>query len=430
MEKAKQPKAKMYTAIGLTVLFFLISPFNMFAENRLTHDRGGNYIPWDYSYNILQSCKKNSILFTNGDNDTFPLWYLQEVAGVRTDIRIVNLSLANTDWYLLQLKNETPHGTEKVPMSYSDDEITRLSPIQWRQTTEKLLVSKEDYNAYGVTDTSATNMGYIEYTINPTLSFGDVQAIRVQDLVIQNIIQTNKWRRPVYFSVTVAPSNFIGLAPYLQMQGMALEVMPYLERDEQGQYPINADIMRECLTDSLKGYYREQKYGFRFTNLNNANLYFDDNARNLTLNYRSAFMRLASYYLQNSRSSDAIATLDSMESRVPIATVPLDYRVTWDIARMYVAAGAEVKFRKYADIVEKGALKAIQRDPTDVRSAYNPYSILLDLYSTENDYGKQISLLSKLLAMYPNEKAIEMRIEQLRSLQKAQANVRSDSTIK
>ncbi len=430
VERAKQPRTKMLIAAGLGFLFFLISPFNMFAENRLTHDRRGNYIPWDYSYNILQSCKKNAILFTNGDNDTFPLWYLQEVAGVRTDIRIVNLSLVNTDWYILQLKNETPHGAATVPISYSNEEITRIMPIQWRQTTARLPVSKEVYKHYGVTDSSITNRGFIEYTINPTVSFQDVQAIRVQDLMIKNILETNDWRRPVYFSVTVAPSNFIGLDSYLQMQGMALEVMPYFQRDEHGQYPINADIMRKCLMDSPKDYYRNQRYGFRFTNMNDADLYFDDNARNLTLNYRNPFMRLASYYLQNDRNSDAVAIMDSMESKVPIAAVPMDYRIIWDVARMYMAAGAEGKFRKYADVIEKESEAAIERDPIDVRSPYNPYRVLLDLYSVENDYGKQIDLLTKLMTMFPNEKSIEMRISQLRELQKAQASAQTDSTKK
>ena len=427
VEYFKSSKARLYAAAELSIVFFLILPLNMFAENLYTHDRHGNYIPFDYSYNILQSCKKNAILFTNGDNDTFPLWYLQEVMGVRTDIRIVNLSLLNTDWYILQLKNGTPHGALKVPISLSDQNIEQVSPIQWRPTTVRVPVPPEVYAAFGVTDTSITNRGEIQFVMNPTLGGNEVSGIRVQDILVRDILLTNKWERPVYFAVTVASSNFIGLDRYLQMQGMALQVMPFSQQTPDGQYAVDPAIMKQCLLNNPSKVYTEPHYGFRFTNLDNPNVYYDDNGRRLTLNYRNPFMRMAIYYLQRGDTASTVATLDRMEAKVPIEVVPMDYRILSDVARIYLLAGSKVKFEKYSLIVERDALAAIERNPMDVRSAYNPYRILLDIYDVNSEYQKEIDLLSRLQAMFPNETGIPLRIKELQSLLAQKAGPEVDS---
>ncbi|HQT91255.1 MAG TPA: DUF2723 domain-containing protein, partial [Candidatus Kryptobacter bacterium] len=266
-DRLKDNRTRLYALAGLSLVFFLVLPFNMFAENRFSHDRQGNYVPFDYSYNILQSCKKDAILFTNGDNDTFPLWYLQEVMGVRTDIRIVNLSLLNTDWYILQLKNETPHGALKVPISMSDQQIVELMPVQWRPTTISVPVPPGVYSRYGITDTAITNAGTIQFVMNPTLGGGSMGGVRVQDIMVKDIVETNNWARPIYFAVTVASSNFIGLDNYLQMEGMALQIMPSKQRAPDGQYNINPVIMKQCLFNDPGQVYTGPHYGFRFTNL-------------------------------------------------------------------------------------------------------------------------------------------------------------------
>ncbi|MCL5020332.1 MAG: DUF2723 domain-containing protein [Bacteroidetes bacterium] len=426
-EYVKDRKARLYTAAGLSLVFFMALPFNMFAENRYSHDRHGNYIPFDYSYNILQSCKKNAILFTNGDNDTFPLWYLQEVMGVRTDIRIVNLSLLNTRWYILQLKNGTPHGALKVPISLSDQNIEEISPVQWRPTTVRIPVPSEVYAGFGVTDTSITNRGEIQFTMNPTLAGGEVSGVRVQDILVRDILLTNKWERPIYFAVTVANSNFIGLDRYLQMQGMALQVMPFNQQTPDGQYAVNPVIMKECLMNDPGRAYTEPHYGFRFTNLDNPDVYYDDNGRRLTLNYRNPFMRLAIYYLQRGDTTSTAAALDRMESKVPLEVVPMDYRILSDVARIYLFAGARDKYDKYSSMVERDALAAIERNPMDVRSSYNPYRILIDMYDLKHEYQKEIDILEKLQSMFPAEKSIQYRISELQALVKAKTALGGDS---
>jgi hypothetical protein len=115
-------------AVGAGLVALLVaSPLNLATQNWFTHSRAGNYLAFDYAYNILQSLEQDAIVFTNGDNDTFPVWYLQDVAGVRQDVRVVNLSLGQTLWYIEQLKNRAPHGAKKIPLSFTDKQLRQDS---------------------------------------------------------------------------------------------------------------------------------------------------------------------------------------------------------------------------------------------------------------------------------------------------------------
>ncbi len=156
-----------------------------------SHDRADNYVARDYGYNILNFLEPGAILFTNGDNDTFPLWYLQEVEGIRKDVRVVCLSLLNTGWYIKQLRDLEP----RVPIIWQDHEIDSLRVAVHPQMGIVVLHADRSY-----------------------------EPGTIKDAAVRHIIAQNKFKRPVYFAVTVP--DRIGLDRQLRFEGMVFRVLP------------------------------------------------------------------------------------------------------------------------------------------------------------------------------------------------------------
>lgn len=408
------------TKVAVPVILLLgivFGPVRMLQANYYTHDRSNNWVPWDYSYNLLQSCAPNSILFTNGDNDTFPLWYLQDVEGVRRDVRIANLSLLNTSWYIKQLKNLEPYGAKKVAMRFRDDEIEKLGPTQWEPQMVRVPVPTSVYNEYGITDTSFTNSGQISWLMNNTTTYGEYKIIRIQDIMVKEIVEANKWERPIYFAVTCSDDSKIGLGEYLKMEGMAQRLVP--EKKVGNTEFVNEPVLRQQLFNESTGYSRDYKPGFKFRGLNDKTIFFDENHERLTQNYRNSFIRLALYYTGNGNQKEkAIEVLDLMEKKMPRDIMKIDYRYLFDIGNIYYSAGGMKQFNSIAKDVEREALQAIEENPGDASSYYNPYRILMEIYERQNEYEKPINVLKKLQLIYPNDPSIQSQIERLNAMRR------------
>ncbi|MBN1577184.1 MAG: DUF2723 domain-containing protein [Chitinispirillaceae bacterium] len=250
-------KFQRTTLAPIVAVLFMASPALPLTQNWNDASRRGDYIPFDYAYNLLQSCEKDGVIFTNGDNDTFPLWALQEAYGIRRDVRIVNLSLLNTDWYIKQLKHLEP----KVAISYSDEQISAL---------------KHQLNPI-VTPTKYTMPKAGIEVMLPGRS--ELNALRVQDQMVVNIVDANKWKKPIYFAVTVSDDNLMGLGPYLKMQGLAYRVMRKVvaERDR-------LDITRTVhLLDNV----------YRYRGLGDGTARLNDTSEKLLSNYAASYIQIA-----------------------------------------------------------------------------------------------------------------------------------------
>jgi len=437
-EKIKKKSFANAAVFAIFVFTFILVPVRMLQANYFTHDRSRNWVPWDYSYNILQSAEPNAVLFTNGDNDTFPLWYLQDVEGIRRDVKIVNLSLLNTDWYVKQLKNNDPYHVGTVRIRIPDSRINPddLRPVQWaptditiptpkittpEQLPENIETQKAAYQEqldkiikkYAIKDTSVLSAGKLTWKMPNTLSFGDVKAIRVQDIMVREIIEANNWERPICFAVTCSDDSKIGLQDYLKMEGMTFRLVP--EKRKPGSEFINVDLVKEQLKEN-KIPSKTFQPGFRFTGLNDPTIFFDENHTRMVQNYRNAYMRLAVYYRSIGDSKDLIATLNSMNKKLPYKVLGMDNGLLFEVANLYLQAGDKEKYAEISADVEKQALADLERNPEDVNSYYNPYRILIETYENSKEYEKLLDLWQRLETMFPNDPTVKANIKRYKEL--------------
>ena len=406
---------------GAIFLIMLAVPVNMCRFNFNEHDRSGNYVAWDYSYNIIQSCEPNAILFTNGDNDTFPLWYLQEVEGIRKDVRIANLSLLNTNWYIEQLKHEEP----KVPISLSDNEINRIAPMQWEKQTYRIEVPNHILKEYMADVKDEMNIpegsAVMEFEVNPTLGG---QFLRAQDYMILNIIYANRWRKPIYFALTVADNNKVGLNDYIRMDGMSMKLIPFKN------VRISPSLMRMNLFEK-----------FKYRGLADPKVYYDHQTESLLQNIRTMFINLADYYYRRGERENVTEILDKMEEVMPSSVIPLKNELLdVQIGRLYAECGRKEELRRRLDIYsaneivnherlfEYGVLyksvlndnqKAINviKKVIDIKRDFNKaYSFLLFIYEQEKLYEDELELLEQWLTVNPNDSSARKKTEDLRLL--------------
>jgi len=373
LKLASHRNQMILATLTVTTGFMLING-RMLQANYRVHDRSGNFVPWDWAWNILQSCEKDAILFTNGDNDTFPLWYLQEVVRIRTDVRVVNLSLANTGWYLDQLKNTRPRGAKPVAFSLSDGEIASITyaPIDSVDAILPASAARQqllrDSRLHG-TVLPSVPQDTLKWRLKPGLTYEGQGYLRPQDIAVYEILMNNFSYRPIYFALTVDPESMIGIENYLRLDGLVYKVVPLKSADPMSY--VDPVLL-----------YRNLFNVYRYRNLNNPTVYLEENARRLCGNYIPLFVRLAlelavepngmlqirdaSGSVHNvQRGSLALQVLDTSARVLPLEQYFLKPEVAGSVIALYSRLGKKQKTTLYMNYLEKlGSQSSPESDPT------------------------------------------------------------------
>ena len=320
------------SALGVAALLFLTVPAWMIGQNYDDHDRSGNYVARDYAHNMLESLDENAILFTNGDNDTYPLWYLQNVENVRPDVRVVNLSLLNTSWYTEQLKEEQALESSPLPIAMSDEQVRTLAPIRWEPRTVQLPVDTErlmeSSEVFAALDDTSRLQSPMSWQLEGRPYGQDINLLQAADRVAYNILRTNAengWQRPVYFAITVAPSGQLNLQNYFQLEGLTFRVVPIRHNQQMGR------VVPEIAPERLDR--------FRFTNLNDPDVYFNENTRRMLDAYRNIFSHTAEQLAAKGFADEGRDLLGRLMTAMPFETVSGDARSHILMARAFESVG-------------------------------------------------------------------------------------------
>ena len=373
---------------ALTSVLCLLVPAQMVSQTWDDHDRSGRYTCRDFGQNYLQSLPQqgNPIIFTNGDNDTFPLWYNQETEGVRTDARVCNLSYLQTDWYIDQMRRPA-YDSPSVPISWKridyvagTREGIRVSPGTLEQAIEYYkndpikmhqLLGENPYELSTVIDKWILNPNK-DMQIFPTdslvitvdkeavrqsgmmiagdsipdvmhISLKGKRAVYKSEMMMYEMLARCNWVRPLYVAMTVGSENYGNLGNNFVQEGLANRITPFNTK-ESGRR-----IDTEKMYDNLMN-------RFKFGGIDQPGIYLDETVLRMCYTHRRLFSQLATQLMAEGKRDKALKVVEKAETAIPAVNVPHNYQSgSLELANVWLQLGKKTQAAELADAVAKNA---------------------------------------------------------------------------
>ena len=368
----KMKNGQVVMAAIVTIATILV-PIQMASQTWDDHDRSGRYTCRDFGQNYLMSLQDegNPIIFTNGDNDTFPLWYNQDVEGFRTDARVCNLSYLQTDWYIDQMRRpaydspSVPISWERIEYCSGTNEYVSIEPDMKRAILEfyqehpeeaKAQFGEEPFELRNIlkywvrsknselhvipTDTlymtidkeavrqSGMMMATDSIPDKMVISLKGKSALYKGDLMILEMLSECNWKRPIYVAVSVGDENYINLGDNTITEGLAYRITPFTTNQEGAK---NFDTKRT---------YDNVMHRFKFGGANTKGIYLDETVMRMCYTHRRIMARLAVQLVSEGKDKEAAEVLDYCEKMLPAYNIPHNYASgSLDMARAWAALG-------------------------------------------------------------------------------------------
>jgi len=370
-------------AIGAGIICTAAVPVVMANQNWDDHDRSVRLTALNFAEDYLNSCAENAILFTNGDNDTYPLWYAQNVEGIRSDIRVINLSLLNTDWYADALKRKTfdsepvefsmtpdkyVQGVRDYVVYYENPELERrygINKAEYYPLSKILAFINDDNDPMGNLQTQGgeairyypTKRFKIKIDKEACLKNGVVQpkdadfmvddiqfeignsTLMKADLIVLDVIASNINKRPICWAITTGSDVYLNLQTYFQLEGLTYRLVPILN-SSHGVDGTTGRINTDILYDNIMN-------KFKWGNMDKKGVYLDETILRQTKNFRNINYRLAMKLVEEGKKDSAIKVLDFTLAVMPNENVPYDVFIV-RLIEAYYNAGAVEKANKLA----------------------------------------------------------------------------------
>ena len=444
--KVKMNSEKMATAIAAVVsIICLLVPVQMASQTWDDHDRSGRYTCRDFGQNYLMSLQQenNPIIYTNGDNDTFPLWYAQDVEGIRTDARVCNLSYLQTDWYIDQMRRpaydspSVPISWERIEYCAGTNEYVTVEPEMkevvlqhYRENPEqareqfgddpfelknvlKYWIRSKNSDLHMIpTDTiymtidkeavrkSGMMMATDSIPDKMVISLAGKNALYKGDLMILEMLAQCNWTRPIYVAVSVGDENYINLGDNTITEGLAYRITPFTTT--HGGKAISG-----VKNFDTKRTYDNIMHRFKFGGIDQKGIYLDETVMRMCYTHRRIMAKLALELIDEGEDKKAEEVLRYMAKQIPAFNVRHNYTSgSMDMARAWAALGKKKEAQLIMDDLWKNSVQYMRWYCSQDGSRFE---------AAENDCTIQLYIMQQLIALADtfDEKWADKRMQEL-----------------